>query len=224
MKTIGHVSLSIATLSMALFLPCAYAQSSMQSSNSQNSANDNSVNSAKWTSQEAHQQADQMVPAQAYLLHKLDARNMKPGTQFTARLATKVHLKNGPELPKGTELIGKVSTDDMQLKGNSKLALCITQARLKDGKMIPVKATIVGVYGPETETQQGYNVAPGEEQTNDWNQSMLRIDQIDAISGVDLHSRVAGNNSGVFVTTKKSDVKLSAGSELALAIAEQSKA
>jgi hypothetical protein len=214
MKTIGHVSLSVAALSMALFLPAAYAQNSMQT--------DNSQNSTKWTNQEAHQQANEMVPAQAYLLHKLDAKNMKPGAQFTARLSETVHLKNGPELPKGTELIGKVATDEMQLKGTSKLALSINEARLKDGKMIPVKATIVGVYGPETESQQGYNVAPGEEEANDWNKSMLRVDQIDALSGVDLHSRVAGNNSGVFVTNKKDDVKISAGSELALAIAEQS--
>lgn len=213
MKTIERISLSVAALSMALFLPGAYAQSSKQS--------DNSLNSAKWTNQKAHQQASEMVPAQAYLLHKLDAKDMKPGTQFTAKLSNTVHLKNGPELPKGTELIGKVSTDDLQLKGTSKLALCINEARLKDGKTVPVKATIVGVYAPETETQQGYDVAPGEQQANDWNQNMLRIDQIDAISGVDLHSRVVGTNSGVFVTNKKSDVKISAGSEFALAIAGQ---
>jgi hypothetical protein len=34
---------------------------------------------------------------------------------------------------------------------------------------------------------------------------------------VDLHSSIAGNNSDVYVSTRKDDVKLSAGSELALA-------
>lgn len=163
-----------------------------------------------------------MVPAQAYLLQKLDAKDMKPGSQFTARLSKKVQLKNGPELPKGTELIGKVSTDDMQLKGMSKLALRITEARLKDGKMVPVKATIVGVYAPESETMDGNDVAPGQEEANDWTNKVLRVDQLDAVGGVDLHSRVAGNNSGVFVSTKKDNVKISAGSELALAISAQS--
>lgn len=48
---------------------------------------------------------------------------------------------------------------------------------------------------------------------------MLQIDEIGALSGVDLHSRIASKNSGVFVSTKKDDMKLSAGSEFALAIA-----
>jgi hypothetical protein len=36
---------------------------------------------------------------------------------------------------------------------------------------------------------------------------------------VDLHSSIAGNNSDVYVSTMKDNVKLIAGSELALAIA-----
>ncbi len=39
---------------------------------------------------------------------------------------------------------------------------------------------------------QGYNVAPGDEEPNDWTQSMLQVDELDAMSGVDLHSRIAG--------------------------------
>ena len=162
-----------------------------------------------------------MVPARAYLLNKLDAKDTKPGAQFKARLSKAVQLKNGTELPKGSELIGTVSTDDMQLHGTSKLALRITEARLKDGKTLPVKAIIVGLYGPESETPQGVVVAPGDEVANDWNQSVLNVDQLDAVSGVDLHSRVGGANSGVFVSRKKDNVKIAYGSELALALAGQ---
>ncbi|HEY2469793.1 MAG TPA: hypothetical protein VGI45_18380 [Terracidiphilus sp.] len=175
-------------------------------------------------SQAGQEQAAQMVPAQAYLLNKLSAKDTKPGSQFTARLSETVHLKNGPELPKGTELIGTVSTDDMQIKGASKLALRIAEARLKNGKTIPVKATIVGLYAPETETINGNNVAPGEEESNDWKSSVLNVDQLNAAGGFDLHSRVNGNNSGVLVSTKKNNVKIASGSELALAIAAQSSA
>jgi hypothetical protein len=47
------------------------------------------------------------------------------------------------------------------------------------------------------------------------------VDQLNALSGVDLHSKIASNNSGVLVSTKNDDVKLRAGTEFALAIAEQ---
>lgn len=213
MKYTSHISLSLAALSMALFVPGAvFAQDRMQPQ---------SQNATDAQNQSGPDEASHMVPAQAYLLQKLDAKDMKPGTQFMARLSETVHLKNGTELQKGTELIGTVSTDDMQLKGNSKLALRINEARLRDGKTVPVKATIVGVYAPEAETINGYNVGPGQEEANDWTNRVLRVDQLDAVDGVDLHSRVNGQNSGVFVSTRKDNFKIAAGSEFALAIAAQ---
>ena len=39
------------------------------------------------------------------------------------------------------------------------------------------------------------------------------------VSGVDLHSKISSQNSGVFVSMKKNDVKLKAGSEIQFAIA-----
>jgi hypothetical protein len=214
MKTISRFYLPVAALSIALVVPgFVYAQSDTNSQSSQDSSNA--------SAQVRVQEAQQMVPARAYLLNKLDAKDTKPGAQFKARLSKAVQLKNGTELPKGSELIGTVSTDDMQLHGTSKLALRITEARLKDGKTLPVKAIIVGLYGPESETPQGVVVAPGDEVANDWNQSVLNVDQLDAVSGVDLHSRVGGANSGVFVSRKKDNVKIAYGSELALAVAGQ---
>ena len=211
MKSTGLFSFPIAVLSAALLLSgLANAQSTMDSEDAANQSD-----------QLATQQAAQMVAARAYLTHKLDARDAKPGAQFTAILSQAVQLKSGTKLPRGTELVGTIATDDMQVNGNSTLALRITQAHLKDGTTIPLKATIVGVWGPENENAQGYNVAPGEEEANDWNQNVLTVEQINAVSGVDLHSKVAADNSGVFVAKKKDDVKISAGSELALAIAEQ---
>jgi hypothetical protein len=158
-----------------------------------------------------------MVPAQVALENGLDARKAKPGEEFRARLDHTVHLKNGTELPHGTVLIGEVTTDDMQTKGNSRLALRFTKAELKDGKTIPLKATIVGVQPPDWDSPSG------EDQTYQlpWSDHTLQVDQEGVLSGVDLHSRIASNNSGVFVTTKKDDVKLSAGSELTLAVAQQ---
>jgi predicted RecA/RadA family phage recombinase len=214
MKSISRFYIPVAALSMALVAPgFTYAQSEM---NSQSSPDSSSA-----SAQDQMQEAQQMVPARAYLLNKLNAKDMKPGAQFEARLSKAVQLKNGTELPKSTELIGVVSTDDMQLHGTSKLALRITEARLKDGTTLPLKATIVGVYAPESENDQGYAVAPGDEVANDWNTNTLTVDQPDAVSGVDMHSRIDAENSGTFVSTKKDNVKIASGSELALALAAQ---
>jgi hypothetical protein len=46
---------------------------------------------------------------------------------------------------------------------------------------------------------------------------MLQIDQVNALSGIDLHSRIGGQNSGVFLS-RKDNVTIAQGVELALAI------
>lgn len=210
----NRVSLSIAALLMALcFSGSTYAQSNVSSESSPDAAGP--------SSESAQAQASVMVPARAYLQHKINARDAQVGTHFGATLSEAVQLKNGSELPKGTELIGSIVTDDMQAKGTAKLALRITAARLKNGETIPVKATIVSVFGPENETPQGISIVPGEEEGNVWNQNVLTVDQLNAESGVDMHSSVDDANSAEFVSSKKNNVKISAGSELALAIAEQ---
>jgi len=163
-------------------------------------------------------EASEMVPAQAVLDRSIDANKVKPGEEITARLANKVHLKNGTELPSGTELIGEIGTDDMQQNGTSKLALCLDQAKLKNGNIIPLKATIVGIYGSGAGAPEPYPEVPGDQVANDWTRSTHQVDQIDALSGVDMHSSLVSRNSGVLVTTRRDDIKLREGTELALAI------
>jgi len=166
-------------------------------------------------------EAMQMVPGRAAITHPLDAQKLKAGERFKVKLADTVHLKDGRELPHGTTLLGQVASDVLQ-PGNTKLALVLNKAELKNGMMIPIKATIVGLFPPEQENSEGYNIVAGNQQPNTWNARQLKIDQIGAMSGVDLHSKISGDNSGVFVSTKKDNVKLSRGSELLLAIAPQS--
>ena len=157
---------------------------------------------------------NQMVPAQAALKNTIDARKEQPGRGFDAVLTQKVHLKDGTELPKGTTLVGKVETDSVLSSGKSTLTLKFTEAKLKDGKQIPIKATIVGVAPPYT--YQGEDQA-GTDYLSPWDGRSSEFDQVGALSGVDLHSRISGRNSGTFVSGKK-DLKLSDGSQLALAI------
>lgn len=215
MKSHAAITAALAAAFLVLLVPeMAAAQSGQNPQQGQNSSSSGTY---------AAHEATQMVPAQAVLKTSIDARNATPGQPIEARLSDTVHLKNGQKLHSGTVLEGKVAKDDMQENGTSKLALCFDQARLKDGKTIPIKATIVGVFGPGagTEENQGYPIQAGDQVSNNWTRSVHAVDQIDALSGIDLHSRISSQNSGVLVSTKKDDIKLKPGTELALAIAPQ---
>lgn len=210
MKSLASVSLSVAALCFAFAAP-AFANASNSSASASGAESSSAASSASSV-------AMQMVRARAALLKELDARKIKTNTKIQARLADKVLLKDGKELPSGTLLIGTVTADSMKTTGASRLALDFTQAKLKNGTLIPIDATIVGVAGPESMNSEGYDVMPGQQMPNTWDTSMLQIDEINALSGVDMHSRINGSNSGVFVSNKKHDMKLDAGTELALAL------
>jgi len=165
------------------------------------------------------EKAQLMVPAQAALTKTLDAKKVQPGQQIRITLSRSVQLKDGPELPRGTELIGIVVADPASANTTSRLELRFTQAVLKSGKIVPIKATIVGVHSPGNGDIVGHPVAAGNQAPNNWNSQILEVEQTDAESGVQLQSKIASENSGILVSTRKGAVKLLAGSEIALAIA-----
>ncbi len=210
MKRRAICPLSIAALSFAILLPASSLPAFAQPSTNQSQ-----------TAPRGEHEAMRMVPARAALIGNLISNKVKPGDEFRASLANKVRLDNGPELPAGTILIGQVATDDMNESGTSKLALRFTEAKLKDGKTVPIKATIVGIMQSGYADEDNYRMNPGDQLPNSWNDGTLAVDQIDALHGVDLHSKIASTNSGVFVSSTNDHMKLSSGSELELAIAEQ---
>lgn len=199
MKREAMISLSAAVLSLAFFATTAIAETHNSPSTANNGNSSAQLSIAK-----------RMVPAQAELKETLDARKIHSGQQFEATLDHKVTLKDGQELPAGTVLVGKVVTDAMHAGGNSKLVLRITQAKLKDGKAIPIHAMIAGIYS------QG---SPDAEYGPFWSPSELNIEQLGATGGIDLHSQIDGKTSGTFESKKKDDVKLNRGVEMSLAIA-----
>jgi hypothetical protein len=199
-------SLQILAIAVAAALPFSlHAQSVSQDTSS--------------TADAGQQEAMLMVPANGALLQTIDASKIESGSQFQVRLADTVHLDNGPELHAGTILLGTV-TKDAEQGGAQKLTLRITQATLKDGTIVPIKATIVGVVGPNTFSPEGYSVAPGNQEPNYWTSGTLNTTQTNAASHADLHSEIASDNSGVFTSTDNHDVKIKAGSELKLAVAK----
>jgi hypothetical protein len=153
-------------------------------------------------------QAAKMVPANAVLTRTLNADKDQPNSAIKAVLRGKVTLSDGTILPSNTTLIGEITEDDMQQEGTSKLALRFNQAQLKNGKTVPVKVTIIDIAPPGDDAYA----------LNDWTDKTLEIDQVGVATDVDFHSKIASANSGVFVSTKKHNVKVPGGSELQLAI------
>jgi hypothetical protein len=171
------------------------------------------------TPRAGHREAMRMVPARADLMKALDARDIRAGQQFEAKLSRTIRLKNGLELRRGTELLGHVVADKMRNDGEtSSLVLRFSRAKVKGGKMIPIKATIVGLYPPDSEYWTSYDDGATP---NNWTSKTLQVDQLNVLRGVDLHSKIAARNSGVLVSKKKDNMKIAEGSEFALAIAER---
>jgi len=159
-----------------------------------------------------------LVPAEVELTKTLDTRNDQPGATFKAELRSAVRLKDGTELPKGTLLEGKVAASDDKGKSGSQLSLMFTDAKLKGGKVIPIEATIVGLADPAigTDTNSAYD-GP-----TPWNGSTTQFDLTGALNNLDLHSTIGGDTSGTLVASGKSNVKISSGSRLSLALGEKS--
>lgn len=206
MKSNSILTVAFAVASLMLLSPAATYAKITHPANSQTRTIAPSANMA-------HRTAGSMVPAEATLTQNMDAEKLQTGSDFTAVLTQSAKLKNGDELPRGTTLIGKVERDS-QPGAKSVLTLRFTQAKLKDGHEVPIRATIVAVAPPAATDQADYFGAPV---MTPWDGRSLAFDQIGALSGVDLHSRIAGKDSGTFVSKRK-DVRLSGGSQLALAI------
>jgi len=208
-------SKNIFVVSMA-FATCALVYPSLASA--RNSTNGATVDPSA-TPKAAQREASEMVPAQATLEKGIDAKKVRSGEQFRATLSETVHLKSGVELPRDTVLVGTIAKDQMHDGGTSTLALRFTKAQLKDGKVIPIQADIMGVAGPDNGGYAGsYNTGSS---LSPWDGKTTQVDEEGAISGFDFHGRIGGQNSGQFVSTRKDNMKLSAGSQISLAIAAQ---
>jgi hypothetical protein len=154
------------------------------------------------------------------LTHPVDGKKLTSGTTIQTRLVHPVTFANGTKLPAGTVLNATVVQDDMQLDGKAKLALRFTDARMKDGKTIPIKATILAVATQPIPGPNGPEMGETELEVpaNLNNQSDV-VDSEGVSPGVDLHAKASSQNSGVFVTKSKDDIKLPYGTKIELALA-----
>lgn len=190
-------------------LPLAQAQNNINAQGS----NDN-VSSAS-----AQQEANEMVPAHAVLLNKVNARKSHAGDEIRAELRRTIQLKGGTTLPDGTVLTGTV-TEDQASPDNVRVSLRFNEAKLKDGSTVPIKVMIVSIQ--TTQSIEDVGEDSSRVRTRDiWTPNTHKVDEIGVVSGADLHSSVTSENSAVISSTKKKDVTIDKGSEIDLVIAKE---
>lgn len=158
-----------------------------------------------------------LMSTNAQLNQTLISSRVSVGQRVTAHLTMKLHTRNGLVLPRNTQLIGKVSELQSGHGKMTRIALLFNQARLKNGRVIPVKATLLGAMPPATSGfYSGGNYFPD---TSKPVSCKAEIDQQSGeLSHVALHSSVQSPNSGIFLSKRKG-IRLPAGTQLRLAIA-----
>lgn len=163
--------------------------------------------------------AQSLSGATARLITPLSTQTAKSGEPITAKLDGAVKFTGEATLPKGTELVGNiVSVLAAQGRNPARISVVFTTAELKDGRKIPIKATLLGAYPPEVNQYpgDGYNVAgitPAEVSTQ------YSVDQEPGVlSGISLNAAVKDNASGTF-SKESGNFKLASGSYLQIAVA-----
>lgn len=170
----------------------------------------------------AHPQHFNLVSANAVLTQPLNSKSARQGQSVTAKLTSKVKTAEQIELPKGTLLMGKVEQVQTAYSNGegSRISILFNEARLENGREIPVKATLLAAYPPQlyyvSDDQNSYMMI--QPRTIPSNQKIIQ--EPGTLSHIALHSAVQSNVSGVFLS-KKDDIKLDRGTRLQLAIAPE---
>jgi hypothetical protein len=177
-----------------------------------------------YASTQAQPQNLNLVSAKAQLTRALNSKSIRQGQTVMAKLSSDVKSHGQTELPKGSMLMGKVAqVQNGNANGNhSEISIVFNEARLPNGREVPIKATLLGAYPPAQYGASGSNeYLPIQPHVIS---SDRRVDQEPGMIGaVSMHSAVQSNVSGTFSSKKKS-ISLRQGTQLQLAIAPENNA
>jgi hypothetical protein len=163
--------------------------------------------------------SSELAGGTARLDHTINTKDAHTGQQVEAKLDGTIKTRAGMDLPKGTELMGTISSVRASENGGpSSLSLQFTKAELTDGKVVPVKVMLVGAYpssealaepyGQETMGPAPKHISPKE-----------RIDQeAGLLSHVSMIASAQGHNSATF-RDKNGNVKLGTGTYFQVGVA-----
>jgi hypothetical protein len=163
--------------------------------------------------------AQSLLGVNAQLDHNLDSKTAAAGQVVTAKLDGTVTTADGLRLPKGSELIGKVDTVQRSENGGpSSVSLLFSSAKLKDGKTVPVKVTVVAAYpssAGDSSDASDQTLPPPPAQVN--GDAAVQQDA-GALGKVALTSAVKNSDSGTF-SRANGDFRLFSGTYLQVGIA-----
>jgi hypothetical protein len=90
-----------------------------------------------------------LVGVRATLDKTLDARKVKEGDAVIARPEVKIQIAQGIDIETSSRLLGHVDAVQPPIdKGDSAITVTFDRAQLKDGRQIPIKATILWIGQP----------------------------------------------------------------------------
>ncbi|HZC44113.1 MAG TPA: hypothetical protein VE195_08060 [Acidobacteriaceae bacterium] len=175
-----------------------------------------------YASMPAQPQNLNLVSANAELTQGLNSKSTQQGQSVTAKLTSGVKTDGQMELPKGTILVGKVDqAQNSNSDGNkSSISIVFNEARLRNGREVPIKATLLAAYPPVitgvTQSTSSYMIQQPRHIPND-----TKVQQDPGTLGnVTLKSAVQSNVSGVFLS-KDHNINLHQGTRFQLAIAPE---
>lgn len=175
-----------------------------------------------YASMQAQPQNLNLVSANAELTHALNAKSARQGQSVTAKLTSNVKTEGQTELPKGTLLMGKVDqVQNAYSNGDkSKISIVFNEARLSNGREVPIKATLLAAYPPVpysvTQSTNAYMMVQRHHIPND-----QKVQQdAGTLNHVMMKSSVQSHVSGVFLS-KKHNINLRRGTRFQLAIAPE---
>jgi hypothetical protein len=94
--------------------------------------------------------AEQMLPVNAELVGKLDSKSAKVGDQVVLKTTESIKAADGTAIPKGSLLVGNVTSVAAHSKGSavSAMAIQFDHAELKGGPTMPIHSEIRSVAPP----------------------------------------------------------------------------
>lgn len=122
-------------------------------------ANNNAAHSSSAKNPHAAANSGAQSMTSATLVHPIDAKKNKPGDPVVAKTTGRSKGSDGTMLPKGTELEGHVTKAQRRSKGESEseLGIVFDKARLKDGREVPMNATIQAMAAAQSAASAAAN-------------------------------------------------------------------
>lgn len=160
--------------------------------------------------------AQSLVGVNTRLDHTLDSKTAAAGQVVTVKLDGPVKTADGIDLPRGTELVGKVAAVKND-GGASSVSLVFTTAKLKSGKEVPVKATVLAAYPPSAGEGATYSIDTIGEAPAQVTSDRTFAQQPGSLRHVAMTSAVKDNVSGTFSSTNGS-FRLTTGTYLQVGV------